>query len=52
MELSWVYPTQEHLVKIREVLRHFSKALAEPLFTAWFYNEISAAASEFTRRLV
>jgi hypothetical protein len=52
MNLSQGYPTQEHLVKIRAILREFFKALEERLFTAVFYSEISAAASEFARALV
>lgn len=44
MDLSWVYPTQEQLIKIRALLRYFFKSLAQPLFTEAFYDTISAAA--------
>jgi hypothetical protein len=52
MDLSWVYPTQEQLVKIRALLRYFFKSLAQPLFTEAFYDTISAAAGKCTQPLI
>jgi hypothetical protein len=49
MDFSYVYPTQEQLIKIRALLRYFFKSLAQPLFTESFYNTISAAAGKCTK---
>jgi hypothetical protein len=49
MDFSYVYPTQEQLIKIRALLRCFFKSLAQPLFTESFYNTISAAAGKCTK---
>jgi hypothetical protein len=52
MDFSFVYPTQEQLIKIRALLRCFFKSLAQPLFTEAFYDTIRAAAGKCTEPII
>ena len=52
MDVNYIHPTQEQLVKIRALLRYFFKGLAQPLFTEAFYDMINTAIGKYTHLVI
>ena len=52
MDVNYIHPTQEQLIKIRALLRYFFKGLAQPLFTEAFYDMINTATGKYTNPFI